>query len=123
MLANHAVYTFSPLSTMAPASPSPLAGQGLRHKLKRRTSVVFDVKMMEDHVYVVVDDEVCFRGENMRELFVAAVFVGYGAFCGMAGLNSKFSLVIVVRFYQLIFIVHTSDCKDPMQHNLTLCLQ
>ncbi|KAF0311701.1 TSC22 domain family protein 3 [Amphibalanus amphitrite] len=30
---------------------------GLKHKLKRRTSVVFDVKMMEDHVYVVVDDE------------------------------------------------------------------
>ena len=65
MLANHAVYTFSPLPAPAPVSPSPLAAQGLRHKLQRRTSVVFDVKLMEDHVYVVVDEEVRFTTPNV----------------------------------------------------------
>ena len=56
MLANHAVLTFP--SMRGPADVHQAHSPEALHALKRRTSVVFDVKMMGDHVYVVVDDEV-----------------------------------------------------------------
>jgi len=55
MLANHAVLTFP--SMRGPADVHQAHSPEGLHALKRRTSVVFDVKMMGDHVYVVVDDE------------------------------------------------------------------